>query len=501
MELFFTQEHEVFRQSVRQFVEKEVVPNADEWEKNRQIPREVWQKMGDMGFLGLHYPETYGGFGLDFFYSVAMIEEISRATLGGFAAAICVHAYMATAHLAHAGSEALKNNYLAPAIAGQKIGALAITEPGGGSDVAALATTAQKDGTDYILNGGKTFITNGFYADFIVVACRTSAAKGVEGISLILVDKQTTGVTCNKLSKVGWDCSDTAEIFFDNVRVPQSHLIGKEGKGFLYIMDSFQLERLVGGIMAVAGAAHALEITLQYMNERVAFGKKLKQFQVLRHKIADMATELEAAKSLVYLTSYRHQKGEYLVKEASMVKLYASELGKKVVDECLQIFGGYGYMNDFVISRMYRDARVGTIVAGTSEIMREIIAKVVMDEVKYAAQYNEKPMEALSAKEIIASIPQRFRPEKASGVAMTVHFDITGEMGGQFTVSIENAHCVLLTGLVGTPNCVIEAVDSDYADIETGKIDPQMAFMTGKIKVSEVMQMMQFTRMFHKVSS
>lgn len=501
---YFQAEHQLFRESIRQFVEKEIVPNADKWEKEEKIPREIWRELGKMGFLGINYAEKYGGVAADFFYSVVFLEEISRSTIGGFAAAVSVHQYMAVAHIAKVGSEFLKQKYLVPAIKGEAIGALAITEPGGGSDVAGLRTSASKDGDNYIINGSKTFITNSVYGDFITVACRTQAdSKGVDGISLIVVDRNTVGVSVNKLSKMGWHCSDTGEIFFDNVKVPQANLVGEEGKGFYYIMEGFQLERIVCGIMALAGCFHAIELTLKYISERETFGKKLKQYQVVRHRLVDLMTELEAAKHLVYYTCTQHAKGEYVAKEATMVKLLTTELGKKIADECLQFFGGYGFMNDFPISRMYRDARVATIVAGTSEIMREIIAKITIDEVSYRKnkQVSEESTENLlqTAKEIITSIPSRFRPEKATGIKMCVHFDIAGNKGGKFTVIIQDEKCSLLEGLQGNPTCLISAKDSDYADIELGRINPQVAFMTGKILVSNVSEMMQFTKLFRRL--
>ncbi len=507
---YFTQDHELFRQSLRQFVEKEIVPFIDEWEKQAHIPREIWKKMGEMGYFGINHAEEYGGTNLDFFFSAVYIEEISRTLAAGFPAAITVHQYMAVAHLAKAGSHFLKEKYLTPAILGEKIGALAITEPNGGSDVGALRTSALKEGEEYVINGSKTFITNSVYGDFITVACRTKAgSKGADGISLIVVDRNTEGLTVNKLDKMGWNSSDTGEVFFDNVRVPISHLIGEEGQGFFYIMESFQVERLVGALMGISGAAHTLEVTLKYASEREAFGKKIQQFQVLRHRIADMATEIEAAKCLTYSTCWKYINGEYVAKEAAMVKLYASEVGKKVADECLQFFGGYGFMNDFPISRVYRDARVATIVAGTSEIMREIIAKIVIDEVKYTSSYQlagnseqssmraEKKPE--TAVEIIRSIPSRFRAEKGGDYTTIVHFDISGEKGGQFTAVIEKGACILHEGLLFSPKCLIQAQDSDYADIELGRLNPQAAYMTGKIKVSDIMEMMQFTKMFRRV--
>jgi alkylation response protein AidB-like acyl-CoA dehydrogenase len=339
--------------------------------------------MGELGYLGLNYPEDHGGLAADFFYSVVFLEEIARAGSGGFAAAVGVHEYVSMAHLASIGSEDLKRRYLGPAVRGEKIGALAISEPDAGSNVAGLRTTLRREGDHYVLNGSKTFITNGVYADFIVVACQ---AEG--GLSLVVVDAPSEGLSRTKLNKMGWHCSDTAELAFDNVRVPTENLIGEEGMGFYYIMSSFQLERLIMGIMGVAGMDLALEETLRYMHEREAFGRPIAKYQALRHRIADVATELEAARQFTYHTCWLHEQGEFAVRECSMVKLYVSELGTKVADACLQMFGGYGYMEEYPLARMYRDARVGTIAGGTSEIMREIIAKLMIDDKQYRSGYS-----------------------------------------------------------------------------------------------------------------
>ncbi|RMD98207.1 MAG: acyl-CoA dehydrogenase, partial [Calditrichaeota bacterium] len=390
---YFTKDHELFRQTVRQFMENEVVPQADVWEKDQRIPRDIWQKMGALGFLGINFPETYGGAAADFFYSVVFLEEVGRTGLGGFAAAVAVQQYMATAHLYHVGSEELKRKYLVPSISGEKVGALAITEPNTGSDVANLQTRAVREGDHYVINGSKTFITNGVYGDFVTVAVKTDPDAGLDGISLIVVDTDTPGFSAKKLRKMGWHCSDTGELAFDEVRVPTTHLIGEENRGFYYIMESFQLERLVGSLTAIGGMEKALDITLQYISEREAFGRPIAKFQAIRHTLADLAAELEAAKQLTYHAAYLCDQGETFVREASMAKLITSELGKKLVDGCLQFFGGYGYMDEYPISRMYRDARVGTIAGGTSEIMREIISRIMIERVRYESIYQEKASE------------------------------------------------------------------------------------------------------------
>jgi acyl-CoA dehydrogenase len=385
--MYFNQDHQIFRQSVRQFIETEVVPNAERWENDRHIPKSVLKRMGDLGYLGLIFPEKYGGSAADFWFTVVFLEELARCQMGGFTTMMSVHEYMAINHIFKAGSEELKHKYLVPAIAGDKLAALGITEPNAGSDVSAILTTAKKEGDFYIITGSKTFISNGFYGDFITLTCRTTPEGGVGGTSLIVVDLDAEGVTKTKLNKIGWHSSDTAEIKFDNVKVPISNLVGYENGGFYYLMESLQIERLVAAIMAVSGAEMALEITLQYLHEREAFGRKIAKFQAIRHKIAEIATEIEVAKQFVYATCHKYEQGEIVVKECSMAKLFTAELGKRVVDTCLQFFGGYGYIEDYPIARMYRDARVGTIAGGTSEIMKEIIAKIVIDDVQYKKVY------------------------------------------------------------------------------------------------------------------
>ncbi|TAE28646.1 MAG: acyl-CoA dehydrogenase [Cytophagales bacterium] len=393
--LYFTDEHELFRQGVRQFIEKEVVPHTAEWEAARRIPLSIFKRMGELGFLGLPYAEDHGGSNADFWFSVVFLEELARCGMGGFTTAVSVHEFMAINHIAKAGSPALKERYLVPAIAGQKVAALAITEPDTGSDVSAIRTTARREtnpdtGQDeYVINGAKTFISNGTYGDFVTLTVKTKPDAGANGISLVVVDLDSPGVTRTKLDKMGWHSSDTAEIRFDEVRVPVTNRIGMENMGFYYLMESLQLERLVAAVMAVSGAEIALEWTLQYLQEREAFGKKLGKFQAIRHKIADAATEVEMAKQFVHHTCWLFTQGEVVVKECSMAKLYTSEMQKRVVDTCLQFFGGYGYIEDYPICRAYRDVRVGTIAGGSSEIMREIIAKIVVDAVAYKPVYNE----------------------------------------------------------------------------------------------------------------
>jgi len=385
--LYFSEEHDLLRESIRRFIESEVVPHADAWERQRRIPAEIFRRMGELGFLGLNFPEAYGGTGADFWYSVVFLEELARCGMGGFTSAVSVHQFMAINHIYKAGSEELKQRYLVPAIAGRTVAALGITEPDAGSDVAALRTTARRDGDSYVVNGAKTFITNGTYGDFITLAVKTGPERGQAGLSLLVVDLDSPGVSRTKLDKMGWHSSDTAEIRFDEVRVPVGNLIGQENKGFYYLMESLQLERLVAAILAVAGSQLALDWTLQYLKERQAFGKKIGEFQAIRHRIADVATEIDVARQFVYHTGWLFEQGATVVKECSMAKLYTSELQKRTVDTCLQYFGGYGYMEDYPICRAYRDTRVGTIAGGSSEIMREIIARMVVDAVEYRPVY------------------------------------------------------------------------------------------------------------------
>ena len=381
--MYFTEEHNLFRKSLQDFLKKEVAPNIEKWEKTGTIDRFIWKKFGDMGFFGINYPEAYGGMNLDLFYTVILLEELQKINSGGFAAAIWAHAYLAMTHLNAEGDEAIKQKYLAPSISGDKIGCLCVTEPFGGSDVAGMRTTAVKEGDHYIINGSKTFITNGVYSDYLVIAAKTNPELGNKGISIFVIDRETEGVSATKLDKLGWRASDTGEIAFDNVKIPASNLMGEENKGFAYILQHFSLERLVMGVNAHARAEFALEYALQYMSERQAFGKSIDTFQALRHNIADLHTEMEICKVFNYSVVYRLNKGEYVVKEASMSKLKSTKMADEVIYQCLQFLGGYGYMEDYPMARLLRDSRLGPIGGGTSEILREIIAKIIIDKKEY----------------------------------------------------------------------------------------------------------------------
>lgn len=381
--MYFTEEHELFRKSLKDFLQKEVVPHINKWEEDGVVERFIWKKMGDMGFFGINYPEEFGGLNLDLFYTVVFLEELQKINSGGFAANMWAHTYLAMTHLNKEGSQEIKEKYLAPSISGDKIGCLCITEPFGGSDVSGMRTTAIRKGDTFVLNGSKTFITNGVKSDYLVVAAKTSPEKGGKGISIFVVDRESPGISSTKLDKLGWKASDTAEIAFDNVTIPVGNLMGEEDMGFPYIMQHFALERLVMAVNAHARAEYALEYAIQYMKDRIAFGKSISTFQALRHSVAQMASEIEVCKTFNYNTVKRLDGGEYVVKEATMAKLTATKMADDVIYQCLQLLGGYGYMEDYPMARMLRDSRLGPIGGGTSEILREIIAKIVIDEKDY----------------------------------------------------------------------------------------------------------------------
>ena len=381
--MYFSEEHNLFRESLRDCLKKEVVPHIDKWEKTGSIERFIWKKFGDMGFFGISYPEQYGGMDLDIFYMVILLEELQKINSAGFAAAMWAHAYLAMTHLKAEGSDAIKDKYLTASITGDMIGCLCITEPFGGSDVAGMRSTAVKKGDTYVINGSKTFITNGVYSDYLVVAAKTNPDIGNKGISIFLIDRDTPGVSATKLDKLGWRASDTGEIAFDNVTIPASNLMGEENKGFAYIMQHFATERLIMGINAHARAEFALDYTMQYMSERTAFGKTIDRFQALRHRLADHITEVEICKTFNYAIADRLGKGEYVVKEATMSKLKSTKVADEVIYDCLQFLGGYGYMEEYPLARLLRDSRLGPIGGGTSEILREIIAKMVIDGKDY----------------------------------------------------------------------------------------------------------------------
>lgn len=383
--MYFTEEHELFRESLKDFLQKEVVPHIDKWEETGTIERFIWEKFGEMGYFGLATPENYEGLGLDLFYTVIFLEELQKINSGGLAAAMWAHEYLAMTHLNKNANDAQKKAYLIPSVNGEKIGCLGVTEPFGGSDVAGMRTTAERKGDKYIVNGSKTFITNGVYGDYIILAAKTDPAAGNKGISMLIVDINSPGVSASKLNKLGWRASDTAELAFDNVEVKSANLLGEEGKGFTYIMEAFALERLVMAVNAHARAEYALEYTLQYMSEREAFGKTIDRYQTLRHRIVDLHADMELCKHYNYGVVAMLDKGEYAVKEATISKLKSTKMADDVAYDCLQFLGGYGYIEDYPMARLLRDSRLGPIGGGTSEILREIIAKIVIDKKVYKA--------------------------------------------------------------------------------------------------------------------
>ncbi len=496
---YLTEEHLLFRKTLRDFLDKEVVPFVDQWEEDQRLPKELFKKFGDMGFFGMTQEEQYGGSNLDFWYDVIFIEEISKCNSGGFGASISAHPYLSLSHLKHEASDALKARYLPKAIAGELVGCLAITEPHAGSDVAGIKTTAVRQGDNYIINGSKVFITNGVFADYMIVACKT-ASTGSGGISMILVDGNSKGITRNNLKKLGWKASDTAEIAFDNVEVPVENLLGEENKGFYYIMQRFELERLTLALGALASSEWAMEYTLQYMNERKAFGRTINKFQVLRHRIAQLSAELESIKTFTYHVCKMHADKNYCVKEASMVKYLATELSDKVAYQCLQMFGGYGYMEEYKMARFFRDSRLGTIGGGSSEIMLEIISKMVIDDVNYQNQELRAKSQDISIDELFSTLPSRLKTEKSKDISMNVLFEL--ENGLYYSISISNGNISISKEKnLATYDLILTTQTDIYIGVETGKLNPQEAFMSGKIQVSDLGKMMQFGALFKKYNN
>jgi alkylation response protein AidB-like acyl-CoA dehydrogenase len=371
----FNDEHEQLRESITNFALKELAPHADEWEEST-FPDSVFRRMGELGFLGLDKPEQYGGQGGDYFSALVLGEAISNANCGGLAMGIAVQTDMAMPPILAFGTEEQKQQWAVPAIKGEKILCLGITEPDAGSDVKGIKTRAVRDGDEFVINGSKTYITNGHRADVIVLVTKTDPDAGYDGFSLFLVPMDSPGVIREKkLQKMGMHASDTALLAFQDVRVPASAMLGEEGKGFYKIMWELQGERMIGAAGSVAGAQKCFDRTLEYAKEREAFGKAIGHFQVIRHKFAEMATRLEAARQLVYMTAWRFANGEYPVREISMAKLYASRVACEVADECIQIHGGAGYMKEYNVERVWRDMRLNRIGAGTDEIMLEVIGR------------------------------------------------------------------------------------------------------------------------------
>ncbi|WP_249010294.1 acyl-CoA dehydrogenase family protein [Conexibacter sp. DBS9H8] len=373
----FTDEHDQLRDSIRRFVEKELRPHAEEWEETT-FPDWVFHRMGELGFLGLDKPEELGGQGGDYYTSLVLSEELARSESGGMAMGVAVHTDMAMPPIIAFGTPEQKQEWVVPAIKGEKILCLGITEPDAGSDVAGIKTRAVYDAAndEYVINGSKTYITNGHRADVILLVTKTDPDAGYDGVTLFLVPMDSPGVIKEKkLDKLGMRSSDTALLAFQDVRVPASAVLGEVGKGFYHIMWELQGERLIMCAGAVAGAQLVMEKTLQYAKDRKAFGRPIANFQVTRHKFAEMATKIEAARALTYTTAWRFQNKEYPVREISMAKLYVSRIAVEVADECIQIHGGAGYMREYGVERVWRDMRLNRIGAGTDEVMLEVIGK------------------------------------------------------------------------------------------------------------------------------
>lgn len=374
---YFREEHELLRAQLRRFIETEVKPHALAWEEQGFVPREVLRRMGELGFLGIRYPAEYGGSELDVLGSVVLAEELGKSTFGGFAITVLVHTDMASVHIANGGSEAQKAHFMPEIVAGRAITAIAVTEPDAGSDVKGIRTTARRAGDHYVLNGAKMFITNGVHADLYCVAARTANdARPSQSVSMFLVEKGTPGFTVSRaLDKHGWRSSDTAELAFADCRVSAENLLGEEGRGFYAIMGNFQNERLVIGAMAMGEAQAALEVTLDYVTTRKAFGAPLVEKQAIRQRLAMLAAKVEAGRQLVYHAGFLMSQGVDATREVSMVKAYCGELVNEVMYACLQFHGGMGYMRESTIERMARDARVQSIGGGATEVMLEEIAK------------------------------------------------------------------------------------------------------------------------------
>jgi acyl-CoA dehydrogenase len=372
----YGEEHEAFRRTVRAVVDRELRPYAREWEAREEFPRELFTRFGELGFLGLKYPEAYGGSAAGELYEAVLLEELGRCGSGGVAAGLGAQCTIATGPLHLFGTDAQKRRWLAPAVRGESIGALGITEPDAGSDVAGLRTRARRSGDHYVVDGAKLYITNGVRADFVVLAVKTDPEAGHGGLSMLVVERGTPGFSVGRrLEKLGWRASDTAELVFEACRVPAENLLGREGEGFAQILGNFQWERLSLALGALGSAEQLLEVSLAWARERRAFGKPLHAFQVLRHRLAEMATDLEAARQLTYHALRLHVAGEHAMAQTSMAKKVATEMYCRLADQALQLHGGAGYMMDLDVQRHWRDARLGPIGGGTSDIMNEIIAK------------------------------------------------------------------------------------------------------------------------------
>ena len=386
-EPFFTEEHDMFRKTVRTFVEKELCPYVDEWEEEGIFPREVFKKFGEQGLLGLKYDTELGGMGLDYWFTVVYAEELVRSRCAGVNMALMVQSDMATPVIHDLGTKEQKEEFLAPAIRGEKIAAIGVSEPNAGSDVAGIQTTAKKDGDDYVLNGAKTFITNGCRADFVTLLVKTNPEAGAHGCSFFLVPTKTKGFgVSKKLKKIGNHSSDTAELHFEDMRVPKRYLLGEENMGFMYLMQNFQSERLIASTSSCSGAAIMIEESLNYGRERKAFGKPILKREYWQHKFVDLLTKLEAGKALSYKAVEEYNDERYVkktpisfetVKLISMAKIFVGDVISEIADQCLQFHGGAGYIEEYHIARAWRDQRLFRIGGGTTETMRYYVAKLL----------------------------------------------------------------------------------------------------------------------------
>jgi len=373
------EELELFRDMVLRFLEQEIIPHYEQWEADHLMPRDVWNTLGEAGMLLVDFPEQYGAAAASFDVCQMIQEEMCRLGLHGLGTGYNIHSNIVAPYILNIGTDEQKDQWLPPMVSGEVVTAIAMTEPGAGSDLAGMRTSAIRDGDEYVINGSKTFITNGIHADMVIVCAKTAPNAGSKGISLFMIDTSLDGyATGKKIEKMGQHSSDTAELFFDNVRVPASALLGEEGKGFIYLMQELPRERLGCAVQAIGHAQGALDLTAAYVTERKAFGNSVSQFQNTRFKLAEVKTELEMCRALLEKHMAKFSQGKMTVEDAAMLKLACTEMQLRMVNECLQLFGGYGYTDEYPISRFYRDARVQTIYAGSSEIMKEVIARGVV---------------------------------------------------------------------------------------------------------------------------
>jgi citronellyl-CoA dehydrogenase len=383
----FTEEHQHFRNTVRGFCERELAPHADEWERDELFPNWVFRRAGELGILGAHFPQEVGGAGGDYWFSVAKSEELPRCTMAGVSMGLLVQADMATPVINDLGTKEQKEEFLTPAIKGEKIAALGVSEPNAGSDVAGIQTVARRDGDDYVVNGSKTFITNGTRADFITMLVKTNPEAGAHGCSFFLVPTKTKGFhVTKKLKKIGNHSSDTAELHFEDMRLPKRYLLGEENMGFMYLMQNFQSERSIACTSAVAGGDLLLQESIRYGRDRQAFGKPIIKREYWQHKLVDLAAKLEAARALAYRGAEAYNEDKYVRREnvsletvriISLAKIFVGDVMSELTDQCLQFHGGWGYIEEFHVARAWRDQRLFRIGAGTTETMRYYVAKLM----------------------------------------------------------------------------------------------------------------------------